>query len=299
MKRVQIVEVGPRDGLQNEDHLVPIEDKLRFIQLLTDAGFKRIEATSFVHPKWVPQMADAKDLYPQIPKLDGVIYSALVPNVRGMETAIEVGVQEIAVFTSVSETFNQKNINMSIDESLQVIESVIELAKQENIPTRGYLSTCFGCPYEGHIDEVIVAELTAKLIDLGCFEVSVSDTIGVATPGDVDRVLKAVLSQSNVEQVALHFHDTRGTALANIMQALNYDIAVFDSSAGGAGGCPFAPGAAGNVASEDLIYLFDGMGIETGISLEKLKEASLFLESVLEKTLTSRVLHSPESPLKS
>jgi len=299
MKQIQIVEVGPRDGLQNEDHLVSTEDKLRFIQLLTEAGFKRIEVTSFVHPKWVPQMADAKDLYTQLPKADGVTYSALVPNFRGMEAAIEVGVQEIAIFTAASETFNQKNINMNIDESFQVIEGVIQLAQREHIPIRGYLSTCFGCPYEGHVDEVKVAELTAKLIDFGCFEVSVSDTIGVATPGDVDRVLKSVLSSTKPEQIALHFHDTRGTALANITQALNHDIAVFDSSAGGAGGCPFAPGAAGNVASEDLIYLFDGMGIETGISLEKLKEASLFLESVLQKTLTSRVLHSPESPLKS
>lgn len=297
MTQIQIVEVGPRDGLQNEDHLVSTEDKLRFIQLLTQAGFKRIEVTSFVHPKWVPQMADAKDLYPQLPKTEGVTYSALVPNLRGMETAIDVGVQEIAVFTAASETFNQKNINMSIDDSFNAIADVIQLAQQENILVRGYLSTCFGCPYEGHVDEAKVAELTAKLLDLGCFEVSVSDTIGVATPGDVDRVLKAVLAQSKPEQIALHFHDTRGTALANITQALNYDIAVFDSAAGGAGGCPFAPGAAGNVASEDLIYLFDGMGLDTGISLEKLKEASLFLESVLQKTLTSRVLHSPESPL--
>lgn len=295
--KVELVEVGPRDGLQNEDHQVSTEDKLQFIQLLTEAGCKRIEVTSFVHPKWVPQMADAKELYPQLPKIDGVTYSALVPNLRGLETAIEVGVQEIAVFTAASETFNQRNINMGIEESFNAIADVVQLAQQENIPVRGYLSTCFGCPYEGHVDETKVADLTAKLLDLGCFEVSVSDTIGVATPGDVDRVLKAVLAQATPEKIALHFHDTRGTALANITQALNYNITVFDSSAGGAGGCPYAPGAAGNVASEDLIYLFDGMGLDTGISLEKLKEASLFLESVLQKTLTSRVLHSPELPL--
>jgi hydroxymethylglutaryl-CoA lyase len=297
-KRIELVEVGPRDGLQNEDQILSTEDKLRLIELLTEAGYKRIEVTSFVHPKWVPQMADAQTLYPKLPKYDGVTYSALVPNVRGMEAAIEAGVHEIAVFTAASETFNQKNINMGIDESFNVIESVVEMAKAESIPVRGYLSTCFGCPYEGYVDEVKVAELTKCLLGFGCFEVSVSDTIGVATPGDVDRVLKTILKSSTSDHIALHFHDTRGTAVANVLQAMTHNISVFDCAAGGAGGCPFAPGAAGNIASEDLLFMLNGMGIDTGVSLEKLKAASLFLEEALHKTLTSRVLHSPVSPLE-
>lgn len=296
-KTVQLVEVGPRDGLQNEDVLVSTGDKLKFIELLSEAGYRRIEVTSFVHPKWVPQLADARDLYRKLPRVAGVCYTALVPNVKGMETALEVGVQEIAVFSAASETFNRKNINMSIKQSFAAIAAVAALAQRENIPVRGYLSTSFGCPYEGRIPEGRISELTLRLLELGCYEVSISDTIGVAAPGDVDRVLSTVLQNVSPEQTALHFHDTRGMALANVVRALDYGVRIFDGAAGGAGGCPFAPGAAGNVASEDLVYLLEGMGIETNISLPKLLEASCFLEDALKKDLPSRVLHSPKSPI--
>jgi len=293
MSRVQIVEVGPRDGLQNEVKVLSIEDKLRFIELLSLAGLQRIEAASFVNPTWVPQMADARNLYPRLPKREGVRYSALVPNARGMEDALSAGVGEVAVFTAASETFNRRNVNMSIGESFAAIAQVVALAKGKHVAVRGYLSTCFGCPYEGRLAPSRVAELAEKLLVLGCVEVSVSDTIGVATPGEVDRVLDAVLARVPAEKVALHFHDTRGMALANVARALEYDVTVFDSAAGGAGGCPFAPGAAGNVATEDLLFMFAGMGIETGVSLEQVLEASRFLESALDKQLPSRVLHSP------
>jgi len=293
MRRVQIVEVGPRDGLQNEAKVLSIEDKLRFIERLAQAGLKRIEAASFVNPKWVPQMADAQKLYPRLPKREGVRYSALVPNARGMEDALSAGAGEVAVFTAASETFSRKNVNMSIQESFAAIAQVVALAKGKHVAVRGYLSTCFGCPYEGRVDAGRVAELAQRLLALGCFEVSVSDTIGAATPGDVDRVLDAVLARVPAEKVALHFHDTRGMALANVLRALEYDVAVFDSAAGGAGGCPFAPGAAGNVATEDLLFMLAGMGVETGVSLDKVAEASRFLESVVGRQLPSRVLHSP------
>lgn len=292
MKRVQIVEVGPRDGLQNEAKVLSIEDKLRFIELLTQAGFQRIEVASFVNPKWVPQMAGAQKLYPRLFKREGVRYSALVPNARGMEDALGAGAGEVAVFTAASETFNRKNVNMSIEDSFAAIAHVVEMANGKR-PVRGYLSTCFGCPYEGRVEAQRVAALAERLLVLGCFEVSISDTIGVATPGEVDRVLDAVLARVPVQKVALHFHDTRGMALANVLRALDLGIGVFDSAAGGAGGCPFAPGAAGNVATEDLLFMLTGLGIETGVSLDKVAQASRFLESALGRSLPSRVLHSP------
>jgi len=288
-ERVQLVEVGPRDGLQNEATIVSTEDKLRFIAW-------RVEATAFVHPKWVPQMADARALYPRLPERDGIAYAALVPNRKGLEVALAAGVREIAVFTAVSESFNRKNINMSIEESLQAIADVSDGARAAGVPVRGYLSTCFGCPYEGRVPAGRVAELTARLLALGCYEVSVSDTVGVATPRDVDRVLDAALARNPVETIALHLHDTRGTALANTVRALERGVRTFDGAAGGAGGCPFAPGALGNVATEDVVYLLEDMGYDTGIALPELMAASRFLEGVLGKKLPSRVLNSPFPP---
>jgi len=298
-QRVQLVEVGPRDGLQNEAAVLSTEDKLAFIERLVLAGCKRIEATSFVHPRWVPQMADAGSLYAQLPRHEGVRYSALVPNVRGMNAALDAGAQEVAVFCAASETFNRKNVNMGVEASFAEIARVAQLARQERVPVRGYLSTCFGCPYEGAVSAERVAELSLRLVALGCYEVSISDTVGVATPGDVERVLDAVLQRLSVTTLALHFHDTRGTALANIVRALAFGVGVFDGAAGGVGGCPFAPGAAGNVASEDVLYVLEGMGIETGISLKKMLDSARFLETLLGKTLPSSLLHSPDTPARS
>ncbi len=294
--RVQLVEVGPRDGLQNEEKTVSTEDKLRFIDLLADAGIVRIEASAFVRPEWVPQMADARELFPRLPARAGVAYSALVPNAKGMEAALAAGAREVAVFTAASETFNRRNVNMGLDDSFEAIADVVGMARAADVPVRGYLSTCFGCPYEGFVPEARVAELVARLLELGCYEVSVSDTIGAATPRDVDRVLEAALARNPVEAIALHLHDTRGTALANTVRALERGVRTFDSAAGGAGGCPFAPGSLGNVASEDLVYLLEDMGYDTGIALPKLMAASRFLEGVLGKTLPSRVLNSPFPP---
>jgi len=281
MSQVQLVEVGPRDGLQNEDLILSTDDKLHFIDLLAEAGFARIEATSFVHPKWVPQMADARDLYPRLSQREGLVYSALVPNVRGLESALEAGVREIAVFTAASETFNRKNINMGTEDSLETIAKVIEMAHGAGVAVRGYLSTCFGCPYEGLVSEEKVAKLSARLLALGCFEVSVSDTIGVATPGDVDRVLGVIEEHLPMEKIALHLHDTRGMALANITRALDHGIRVFDTAAGGAGGCPFAPAATGNIPTDDLLYMLDRSGIETGVDLEAIIETTHWLEDRL------------------
>jgi len=295
-ERVQLVEVGPRDGLQNESVTVSTEDKLRFVALLAEAGARRIEAAAFVHPTWVPQMADARELIPRLPARDGVVYSALVPNAKGMEAALAAGAREVAVFTAASETFNRENVNMGIEASLGAIAEVVSMAQAADVPVRGYLSACFGCPYEGAVPEDRVAELAARLLALGGYEVSVSDTIGVATPRDVDRVLDAVLGTTAVERIALHLHDTRGTALACITRALARGVRTFDSAAGGAGGCPFAPGSLGNVATEEVVYLLQDMGYDTGVALAKLMEASRFLEGVLGKALPSRVLHSPFPP---
>jgi hydroxymethylglutaryl-CoA lyase len=286
--RVTIVEVGPRDGLQNETVTVPTRDKITFIDLLSAAGFAVIEASAFVSPKWVPQMGDAADVFADITRRAGVRYTALVPNLAGLERAHAAGVGEVAIFAAASEAFSRKNINQSVDESLVTYAAVCTRALALGIRVRGYLSTAFGCPFEGAVDPVRVADVAGALIDMGAFEVAVSDTIGIAHPGQVPRVVGAVAERVPLAKIALHFHDTRGTALANVLAALDLGVATFDSSAGGLGGCPYAPGATGNLATEDLVYMLDGLGIETGVNLEALIEASRFIETRLDHQLPSR-----------
>lgn len=289
---VKIVEVGPRDGLQNIREVIATEDKATYIQMLAEAGCRHIEVTSFVHPRWVPQLADSAELYTSIARKEGVCYSALVPNVKGMERAAEAGVEEVAVFIGASETFNLKNTNASTAEILQQLHQVMDIARQSNIPVRGYVSTSFGCPFEGTMSTQKVVDLTGRLFDLGVYEVSLGDTIGVAAPTDVEQVLEAVLPRFDAERISLHMHDTRGTALANVLRGLDLGITTFDTSAGGLGGCPFAPGAAGNLATEDLAYALSRMGVETKIDLGKLIEASSFMEKVLGYPLPSKCLQA-------
>ena len=289
-KSVHIVEVGPRDGLQNEARTVPTDKKAEFVKLLAAAGLKDIEVASFVHPKWIPQLADAQDLIKQLEPNPNVRYSALVPNMKGLERAIESGIRRIAVFTAASETFNRKNINMGIQESIDVFKPVVDRALKEGISVRGYVSTCFVCPYEGAVPEEKVAEVTRALFDLGVDEVSIGDTIGAATPKDVESTGGHLLGQFPVERLAMHFHDTYGMAIANVYQSLQMGFTTFDSSAGGLGGCPYAPGASGNVATEDLLYLLDRLGIATGVSLQLLRRASHFIAQELARDLPSRVL---------
>lgn len=287
-KRITVVEVGPRDGLQNEHVVVPTADKIEFVNRLSAAGLPVIEVSAFVSPNWVPQMADAAGVFAGITRRPGVRYTALVPNLVGLERAIASAVTEVAVFAASTGTFSRKNINQTIDESLATCAQVCERAHAAGLRVRGYLSTAFGCPFEGDVAPERVAEMTARLIGLGVFEVAISDTIGIAHPGQVSRVLEAVLSRVPVESIALHFHDTRGTALANVLTALPFGVATFDASAGGLGGCPYAPGAAGNLATDDLTYMLNGMGIETGVSLPALSEASAFMASRLDHPLPSR-----------
>jgi hydroxymethylglutaryl-CoA lyase len=291
---VSIVEVGPRDGLQNEKALITTADKIAFVDQLTAAGHRVIEVSAFVSPKWVPQMADASDVFAGITRRDGVRYTALVPNRAGLTRAIAAGVTEVAIFAAASETFSQRNINQSIDASLTAYAEVCRDAAAAGIRVRGYLSTCFGCPYEGAVAPSQVAAIARRLLDLGVFEVAISDTIGVAHPGQVSRVLDAVTAGVPLSQVALHFHDTRGTALANVLAGLDYGVTTFDSSAGGLGGCPFAPGAAGNLATEDLLYMLNGLGIETGVAIDAAAAAARFMESRLDHRLPSRYLQAPE-----
>lgn len=291
-RRVTVVEVGPRDGLQNEKVTVPTGDKVAFVDLLSAAGPSVIEVSAFVSPKWVPQMGDAGAVFAGIARRAGVRYTALVPNAAGLDRAIAAGVTEIGIFAAASETFSLRNINQSIDASLVTYRDVCARALQAGLRVRGYLSTCFGCPFEGPVPPARVADVAARLLDLGVFEVAISDTIGVAHPGQVPIVLDAVTARLRLDQTALHFHDTRGTALANVLSGLEYGVATFDSSAGGLGGCPFAPGAAGNLATEDLVYMLDGLGIETGISLPRIIAASRFIESKLDHPLPSRYLQA-------
>jgi len=289
-KEVRVVEVGPRDGLQNESKTVPTEKKVEFIKLLAAAGLKDIEVASFVHPKWVPQLADAQELIKQLELNPSVRYSALVPNMKGLERAIASGIRRIAVFTAASETFNNKNINMGIQESIDVFKPVVERSLKEGISVRGYVSTCFVCPYEGPVTKEKVAEVTRALFDLGVDEVSIGDTIGAATPRDVETTVGHLLQHFSAGKLAMHFHDTYGMAIANVYQSLQMGITTFDSSAGGLGGCPYAPGASGNVATEDLVYLLDKLGIENGVSLKLLRRASHLIAQELARDLPSRVL---------
>ena len=291
-RRVTIVEVGPRDGLQNEAGIVPTAAKIAFVDALSAAGHTAIEVSAFVSPKWVPQMADAAEVFAGITRRDGVRYTALVPNLAGLERADAVGVREIAVFAAASETFSRKNINQTIDESLATYRTVVDEARARGMRVRGYLSTCFGCPFEGPVPPARVAEVAARLLELGVFEVAVSDTIGVAHPGQIAEVLDAVTPRVPLPQVALHLHDTRGTALANVLAGLQYGVTTFDSAAGGLGGCPYAPGASGNLATEDLLYMLHGMGIETRVSLPGVVAASRALAPSIGHPLPSKYLQA-------
>jgi hydroxymethylglutaryl-CoA lyase len=288
LRKVTIVEVGPRDGLQNEQALVSTADKIAFVNLLSAAGLPVIEVSAFVSPKWVPQMADATEVFAAIARRPGVRYTALVPNLAGLERATAAGVTEVAIFAASTETFSRKNINQGVDESLATYKQVCDRAIAAGLRVRGYLSTAFGCPFEGDVDPARVADVAARVLDLGVFEVAISDTIGIAHPGQVPRVLDAVLARIPLDRIALHFHDTRGTALANVLASLQFGVATFDASSGGLGGCPYAPGAAGNLATDDLVYMLDGLAIETGVSIDAVSAASAFIASKIDHRLPSR-----------
>jgi len=280
--RVTVYEVGPRDGLQNEAETLSVDAKVAFVDQLTESGLRAIEVGSFVSKQSIPQLADTEEVFRRIRRASGVRYPALVPNLKGLERALQAGVLEIAVFTAASETFNRHNINAGVDESIERFRPVVTRARQEGIRVRGYVSTAFGCPYEGRISPEAVREVTHKLLDLSVDEISLGDTIGVATPAGVYDVIEA-LYESGVTRavIALHFHDTRGTALANVYAGLECGITTFDSSAGGLGGCPYAPGAAGNLATEDLVYMLEGLGIETGVLLPRVVQASRYLADAI------------------
>ncbi len=289
-RAVRIVEVGPRDGLQNEKALVPTAQKIQFIQLLAEAGLPVVEATSFVSPRAIPQLSDAGEVMAGLERLPTTSYPVLVPNLKGMERALAAGVRSIAVFTAASESFTRHNINATIAESLENFRPVLALAEQAGVPVRGYISTVFGCPYEGKVDPRRVLRVAHELLSMGVNELSLGDTIGVATPNQVVDVL-ALLTQEGqipIEQLAVHFHDTRGTALANVLSALQIGVSIVDSSAGGLGGCPYAPGAAGNLATEDLLYMLHGMGIATGVDLAKVVAATSFIAPYLNHAPASK-----------
>jgi hydroxymethylglutaryl-CoA lyase len=287
-ERIKIVEVGPRDGLQNEAKPVPTDRKIAFIEALADAGLKQIEATSFVHPKTVPQLADAVEVAKALPRGDGVVYSALVPNEKGLDRAVESGIRRIALFTAASDTFARRNLRMSIDESVNAFRPVARRALQAGITVRGYVSTAFVCPYEGEIAKERVRDVTERLVELGCDEVAVSDTIGAAAPGDVLATVGFVAERVPRKKIALHFHDTYGTALANVCAGLQLGIETYDSSVGGLGGCPFAPGSTGNLATEDLVYMLERMGIRTGVKLEKVVKAAQDIAQCIGHELHSK-----------
>ncbi len=287
-KSVRIVEVGPRDGLQNEKRIVPVEAKVSLIESLAEAGLKSIEAGSFVSPKWVPQMADTAAVLSTIRRLAGVSYPVLVPNIKGLELAMACGADEIAVFAAASETFSQRNINCSIAESLARLRSVAEVALARGIKVRGYVSCALGCPYEGGIAPEAVAGVAKELHEMGCYEISLGDTIGVGTPVKAQTMLQAVAHYVPFDRLAVHFHDTWGQALANILASLELGIAVIDSSVAGLGGCPYAAGATGNVATEDVVYMLDGMGIETDVDLRKVAAAGRAISAALGRSITSK-----------
>jgi hydroxymethylglutaryl-CoA lyase len=294
-RRVTVVEVGPRDGLQNEQVALSTADKIEFVNRLSAADLPVIEVSAFVSRKWVPQMADASEVFAAITRRPDIRYTALVPNLTGLDRALAAGVHEIAIVATASETFSRKNINQGIDASLTGYAAVCERARTAGLRVRGYLSTSFGCPFEGAVAPERVADVAVRLAELGVFEVAVSDTIGIAHPGQVTRVLDVLLARVPAERIALHFHDTRGTALANVLAALPFGVTTFDASAGGLGGCPYAPGATGNLATEDLIYMLDGLGIDTGVSLAALSEASAFIASKLDHRLSSKYAQAWQS----
>ena len=288
-EQVKIVEVGPRDGLQNESTPVPAEVKLELIRRLELAGLSVIEAGSFVSPKWVPQMASSAEVFSAIDPKPGVSYPMLVPNLRGLESALSVGVKEIAIFAAASESFTQKNINCSIEESITRYSEVMEQARQHKLEVRGYVSCVLGCPYEGEIATDKVARVARRLYDMGCYEISLGDTVGVGTPLKAQRMIDAVAQLVPVEKLAAHFHDTYGQALANLFAVLQQGVSVIDSSVSGLGGCPYAKGASGNVATEDVLYMLNGLGIETGIDMNKLLLAGQYINDHLQRGSASKV----------
>jgi len=287
-KRVKIKEVGPRDGLQNEEKILSADDKAEWINRLSETGLVSIEVSSFVNPKWIPQLADASEVFSKIKRKKGIKYAALVPNIRGLERALEADVDEVCLFMSASETHNQKNINKSISETFPVLEEVVKEAKSAGKTVRGYVSTVIACPYEGAIPISSVKKIVECLLEMGVDEVSLGDTIGAGVPSQVEALLSELLKSYKAELFAMHFHDTRGTALANILLSMQMGITTFDSSLGGLGGCPYADGATGNVATEDLLYMLMEMGIETGIDMDRLLQAAHYIEEKLEKPLASR-----------
>jgi isopropylmalate/homocitrate/citramalate synthase len=285
----RIVEVGPRDGLQNEAQIVPTDTKVEFIKKLAASGLKTIEATAFVSPKWVPQMADHAEVMRALPRQEGITYPVLVPNMRGYEEAVAAGASEVAVFAAASETFSQRNINCTIAESLERFAPVFAAARAAGIRVRGYVSCALGCPYEGEVKPEKVAEVTAALFESGCYEISLGDTIGVGTPNRTTELIDKVAEHVPINRLAGHFHDTYGQALPNILASLIAGVCVFDASVSGLGGCPYAPGAAGNVATEDLVYMLHGMGIDTGVDLGRLIDAGSFICEKLGRQTQSHV----------
>lgn len=288
-KKVRIVEVGPRDGLQNEKQSIPTAAKIQLIENLVDAGLDYIEAGSFVNPKWVPQMADSGEVFSGITRKPGVTYAALTPNLQGYERALAVGANEVAIFAAASEAFSQKNINCSIAESITRFEALISAAKQQKIPVRGYISCVLGCPHSGEVNPQTVADIAKELFAMGCYEISLGDTIGVGTAGQTKNLIETVARDIPINKIAAHMHDTYGQALANIYAALEMGVSVIDSSVAGLGGCPYAVGATGNVATEDVVYLLNGLGIEHGVNLGKLIHAGNTISNIIGKPTNSKV----------
>ncbi len=294
-RSVTVVEMGARDGLQNEPVIVSTADKIRYIDLLSQTGLRWIEATSFVNPKAIPQLADAAEVFGAIHKAPGVRYPVLVPNLKGYERARAAGADAIAVFTAASQAFTQRNINMTIDESIATFAGVVAAAKRDGVWVRGYVSTAFGSPFGDEVTPAMVVDVTRKLVEMGCDEISIGETNGVGGPSQVDALTPALLNVVDADLLAYHFHDTRGTALANLYAALQHGVHIFDSSAGGLGGCPYAPGATGNVGTEDVLYLLHSMHVETGVDLNKVRDASRFIRGVLDHKLTSKAFAAMEA----
>ncbi len=286
---VRIVEVGPRDGLQNEKAIIPAADKIELIDRLSATGLRSIEATSFVSPKWVPQLADAAEVFAGIRQHPGVSYPVLVPNLQGYERARAAGAREVAVFTAASEAFNRKNINASIDESLARFQPVLDAARHDGLKVRGYVSTVLGCPYQGAVPVADVVRVASALVAMGCYEISLGDTIGIGTPGQARAMLRAVAGEVPMSALAVHFHDTRGQALANLLACLEEGVAVVDAAVSGTGGCPYAPGASGNVATEDVVYMLHGLGVHTGVDLAALVATGRWLAGKLGRPSGSKV----------
>ena len=292
--RVRIVEVGPRDGLQNEKTIIPASTKIELINRLSATGLRSIEATSFVSPKWVPQLADAAEVFAAIDKNPQTSYPVLVPNLQGYQRAREVGATEVAVFTAASEEFNRKNINASIDQSIERFKPVLEQAGKDGVSVRGYVSTVLGCPYQGEVPLADVVRVARQMHDLGCYEISLGDTIGIGTPLKAREMLRAVAGEVPIQALAVHFHDTRGQALANVLSCLEEGVRVVDSAVSGVGGCPYAKGATGNVASEDVVYMLEGMGMATGVDLPALIETGLWLSARLQRETSSKVARASQ-----